>query len=127
MIDRYDPELAPDPAEWLALDESERIHLIEQYHRNAKIPLPKSARRLHSAIHTVVENQLALEDQEVVRATLLRLMQEGLTRHEASHAIGSVMAEHMYNLLQEDSDTPEDNAPYYAALQLLTAEKWRKS
>lgn len=127
MIDRYNPELAPDSTEWLALDESERLQLVEQYHRDAKISLPQKARRMHAVIHTIVENQLALEDQEIVRSTLLRLMQDGLTRHEAIHAIGSVLAEHMFNLLQTESEPPEGSAPYYAALQQLTAEKWRNS
>lgn len=125
MIDSYNPEVAPDSVEWLELDESERLYFIEQYHREARVPLPKNARRMHAVIHTIVENQLALEDQEVVRSTLLRLMQDGLTRHEAIHAIGSVLAEHMHNVLQKESVPPEGHAPYYAALQQLTAEKWR--
>jgi hypothetical protein len=29
-MDRYDPEVAPDPREWLALDEDKRILLVEQ-------------------------------------------------------------------------------------------------
>ncbi len=126
-MDRYDPEVASDSREWLALDESERLLLVEQYHRETRIRLPRRARRLHATIHTIVENQLALEDQSIVRATLQRLMGAGLTRHEVIHAIGSVLTEHIYDLLQTKSLPAEGHAPYYAALQQLTAEKWRGS
>jgi hypothetical protein len=62
-MDRYNPELAPDPNEWLQLDEDERLILVEEYHRDARVPLPRKARRLHATIHAVVENQLALNDE----------------------------------------------------------------
>jgi hypothetical protein len=124
-MDCYDPEVAPDSREWLALDEGERLVLVEKYHRDARIRLPKRARLLHATIHTIVENQLVLEDQTIVRATLQRLMEAGLTRHEAIHAIGSVLTEHIYDLLHTESLPAEGHAPYYAALQQLTVEKWR--
>ena len=124
-MDRYDPEVAPDSREWLALDEGERLLLVEDYHRDARISMPRRARRLHATIHTIVENQLALEDQTIVRATLQRLMKAGLTRHDAIHAVGSVLSEHIYDLLHMESLPAEGHAPYYAALQQLTVEKWR--
>jgi hypothetical protein len=124
LMDRYDPELAPDPNEWLELDEGERLLLVEDYHRDARIALPRKARRLHATIHTVVENQLALNDEPVVRA-LGRLMKEGLSRHDAVHAIGSRVAEQIYDILKVN-DTPEvSNARYYAAIERLTAAGWR--
>ena len=126
-MDRYDPEIAPDSGEWLALEESERLVLVEDYHRDARISMPKRARLLHASIHTIVENQLALEDQTIVRATLQRLMEAGLTRHEAIHAIGSVLTEHIYDLLHMTSLPAEGHASYYAGLQQLTVEKWRGS
>jgi hypothetical protein len=89
---------------WLALDESERLSLVEAFHRDARIPLPKSARALHAAIHTIVENQLALGEQETVRETLQRLLDDGLTRHDALHAIGATLAERIYNILSEESE-----------------------
>jgi hypothetical protein len=30
-MNKYDPQKAPDPAEWLAMDEGERIALVQQY------------------------------------------------------------------------------------------------
>ena len=78
-----------------------------------------------ATVHAIVENQLALDDQIIVRSTLNRLMEDGLTRHEAIHAIGSVLIEHIYDVLHTESAAPDAHAPYYAALQQLTAEKWR--
>ena len=122
----YDPDITPDAKEWLALDEGERLALVEGYHRDARIALPRTARRLHATIHTVVENQLALNDEPVVRA-LGRLMKEGLSRHDAIHAIGSVIAEHVNDLL-ELKDVPDTSrARYYAAIARLTMAEWHKN
>jgi hypothetical protein len=38
-MDRYDPDIPPDASDWLALDEDERLILVEDYHRDARIPL----------------------------------------------------------------------------------------
>ena len=53
MIVRYDPLNTPDPAAWLALDESERIQLVQDYHRRARVRLPNA--RVHASMHIVVE------------------------------------------------------------------------
>ena len=124
-MERYDPKIAPDSKEWLALDEGERALLVEQHHRDARIELPKRARSVHAMIHTVVENQLALDDQTIVRRTLERLMRDGLARHQAVHAIGSVLIEYVHDLLHSKTPSTGDHAPYHAALQQLTPEKWR--
>lgn len=125
-MDCYDPEVSPDASDWLDLDEDERIILVEEYHRDARLPLPKAARRLHATIHAVVENQVALADEPVVRA-LTRLRNEGLSRHDAIHAIGSAVAEQIYDLLKV-KDAPEvARTRYYAAIERLTAARWRKN
>jgi hypothetical protein len=123
-MDRYDPEVAPDPAEWLALDEGERTLLVEGYHRDARVDLPKGARRLHATFHVIVENQLASLDEPVVRA-LVRLMKEGLSRHDAVHAVGSVVAEQIYDLLKLKDPPETSRARYYASIERLTAAQWR--
>jgi len=46
-MQRYNPIVAPNPDEWLALDEQERINLARDYHRKAPSAERKSAR--HSA------------------------------------------------------------------------------
>jgi hypothetical protein len=125
-VDRYDADETPPAEAWLALDEGERIQLIEAYHRSVRADIPRKARRLHASIHTVVENQLALNDEPVVRA-FARLRRDGLSRHDAVHAIGSVVAEWLYDL-QKDQHTPDSaRAHYYAAVERLTAATWRAS
>ena len=36
----YDPLHAPDPKEWLALDETERLDLVAEFHEVKGIDLP---------------------------------------------------------------------------------------
>jgi hypothetical protein len=92
-VKRYDPLQAPEPEEWLSLDESERIRLAAEYHRRARIRLPN--RKVHAVFHVIAENQIATGDEIPVRRTLVRLMEEGLDRHEAIHAIGLALTEHV--------------------------------
>ena len=123
-MEAYNPESAPEPAAWLELDEQERIGLIEAWHRAAHIRLPNVT--AHAAFHTVVENQLAMNLEPVVRA-MHRLMKEGLTRHEAIHAIGSVVAEHVFDSLKGQSDDVDaSQAGYLAAVERLTVTSWRQ-
>jgi hypothetical protein len=126
-MERYDPLKAPDPEEWLALDEQERIGLVEDFHRRARIRLPDVT--AHAIIHAVVESQIASGDELPVKRTLERLMSEGLDRHDAIHAIGSELAMHMHDLMTrpEAEPGPDSNRPYYLALANLTAEAWRRS
>jgi hypothetical protein len=122
-MNRYDPDVSPPSTEWLQLDEAERLDLVSRYHERKKTRLPNAA--LHAVIHMVVENQLAL-GEEVVAQTLSRLEGEGLGRHDAIHAIGSVLAEHLYDLLHERSGVKDDvYARYVEGLKNLTAATWR--
>jgi hypothetical protein len=52
---KYNPLRAPDPEEWLALDERQSIDLIVDYHRLRRIKLESI--KAHAAIHAAVENQ----------------------------------------------------------------------
>ena len=74
--------------------------------------------------HVIVENQIALAEDVPVR-TLKRLQDEGLDRHEAIHAIGMIVMEHLYDLATADPATRNTNPLIYAALEKLTAESWR--
>jgi hypothetical protein len=121
---RYDPHEAPDPEEWLALDEQERIDLARDYHRSAGIRVPNAT--LHATLHAIVEAQIALGDKTPARRTAQRLMEGGLDRHEAIHAIAMVLVEHMGDLLKTTKPAKEPNAPYFAAHERLTAEDWRR-
>ena len=80
----------------------------------------------HTVIHTVVETQLA-EKHAPVKAAYLRLRKGGLNRHESIHAIGSVLAEHLWEFVKEDKVHPDPNEVYFAALDELTVESWHKA
>ncbi|MBI5572375.1 MAG: hypothetical protein HY914_20705 [Desulfomonile tiedjei] len=117
----YDPQTAPDPAEWLALEEIEQIRLVAAYHK----PIEETIQRpqIHFVTHVVVENQIA-EKIEVVRETLERLMAEGLDRHDAIHAIGLILIEHLSKLMHAESAEGDPTERYYENLRSLTATSW---
>ena len=122
-IMKYDPQTTPDPNEWLALDESQRLERVSAYHRRTRVPLANV--QLHAAAHVIVENQLA-EGMADVGDTLERLLTEGLDRHEAIHAIGSVLVGHLLELVRQGAKTPEFPKPYVQALRALTTSSWRE-
>jgi hypothetical protein len=120
----YDALEAPDPQDWLAMDEGERVYHIEQYHKQLDVDLPNTM--LHASMHVVVENQLA-ENLLVTHRTLQRLMDEGLDRHEAIHAISTAVAGQMQDLMTKGKAVDKDtvDAQYYERLKKLTAQAWR--
>ncbi len=118
---RYDPEQTPNAGEWLALDEQERIDLVAKYHRLARIGMPSV--KMHASIHAVIENQVAEGHEPVVRA-MKRLTSAGLSRHDAVHAIGSVLAEHIFEVLHEAPPDGDPMVNYDAAVERLTADTW---
>ena len=122
----YDPSKNPQPSDWLSTDEGERIYLVELSHRRARVRLPN--RHLHATVHVIVENQLAMAVPAVTE-TLTRLRAGGLDRHDAIHAIGSVLAGHIYDLLEKGpaQGQVDPNVKYYDGLRNLTAATWRKS
>ena len=121
-MEAYNPERTPDPESWLELDEQERIDLVETYHRVARIKLPNVT--AHASLHAIVENQIALNLDPVVRA-MHRLGKEGLTRHDAVHAIGSVVAVHLFDSVKTNqNDDAAASARHYAAVERLSAASW---
>lgn len=120
-MDSYDPDVAPDPDDWRVPNERERLMLVEQYHRRMKIELPN--RQMHAVFHTIVENQLA-DDLPDVREALTRLMGAGLSRHDAVHAIGSVVSEHALSLICGGVSPALSESEYFARIRALTANDW---
>ena len=122
-VNSYDPDVAPAATDWLALDEQERIQLAETYHWQARIKVPNA--KAHAAFHAIVENQVAEGLESVVRA-MTRLTREGLSRHDAIHAIGSVLVEHLSEAVSQkdkgDAGTPQSR--YDAAVERITAKEW---
>jgi hypothetical protein len=75
--------------------------------------------------HVVVENQVALGEATSVPETLDRLINEGLDRHDAVHAIGSVLMRIVFDAVHERGDGSDINAKYRQELATLTAANWR--
>ena len=123
-MQKYNPLKAPDPEEWLAMDELERIDMVMEYHRRKRIRIP--GMKSHAAFHVTVETQIAMGDELPVKRKLEQLMNEGLDRHDAIHAIAWILSLQVFRALKykQSSDL---NKSYYAALEDLTAESWLRS
>ncbi len=76
--------------------------------------------RIHAAIHTAVEVQLAEGRPPQTQATLQRLMDQGMTRHEAIHAIGAVVADELHQLIGDGRGY--DEVRFVRRLAELTAD-----
>ena len=118
----YDPLKPPDSSKWLALDEAERIDLVRAYHERKRVALPSPG--AHAAFHAIVETQVAMGAELPVAATLSRLQSEGLDRHEALHAIASVLAEQVHGIATS-AISGDPNPGYAAALEKMNARAWR--
>ena len=119
---QYDADEQPDPDVWLELDETERLDLVIDYHRRTGVQLETEP---HAIAHVVVENQVALGEATPVPGTLDRLMDEGLDRHDAVHAIGSILMRIVFDAAHERDDGGDINAKYNRELAALTAAGWR--
>lgn len=123
---RYDADVPPQAEAWLELSEDEQIQIVERYHERLRVDLPADRRMLHAMIHATVETQLAMQLPAVVDA-LARLQADGMNRHEALHAVGSVLVDHMHGLMVEERAPTDPNASYSEALHGLTAKSWREA
>jgi hypothetical protein len=119
----YEANEQPHSQIWLELDESERIDAVMDYHRRTRVKLENP--ELHAIAHVVVENQVVLGEATSVPATLDRLMDEGLDRHEAIHAIASILMSIVSDIAREADDGSDINAKYDRELGKLTAAGWR--
>ena len=117
---KYDPDHAPDPRAWLGADELDLIDLVERWHDGARIRMPNP--RAHAAVHVMVENQAAMADETPVAAAVARLMGQGLSRHDALHAVGSVLLSHMNTAAA--TNIPISRDAYFADVRALTVESW---
>ena len=122
---QYEANDQPHSLTWLELDETERVDAVMDYHRRAKLKLENL--ELHAMTHVVVENQVALGEATAVPATLNRLMHEGLDRHDAIHAGGSILMSIVFDVLQAPDAGGDINARYSGELATLTAAGWRSN
>lgn len=126
----YDPDTGPDPDEWLALEQDERVKAIQGWAgRELVSPVAATAgkvpnQRAYAVMLATVETQVARGDELPVAATLARLIRLGMSRREAVHALATVLAEATYDTFYgESAGDPE--AAYHAELATLTPESWR--
>ena len=120
----YNPENAPTPSDWLQLPERERLRVVGTFHMVHR--LRSGNAKAHAAAHVIVENQAAMGFGPTVRA-LERLKSQGLTRHEAVHAVGSVISGFMFAAMNNPPETDSHalQSNINAAIERLNAESWR--
>jgi hypothetical protein len=121
----YDPDVAPNPLEWLQMSETERIRLVKNHHADARVKLPNV--KMHAMFHVIVETQVAHGFRPTIRA-LERLQAEGLSRHESIHAVASTVAEHAFDMQRsvQPQDSRETQLRLNAAIEALSAEVWSR-
>jgi hypothetical protein len=121
---KYNASRDPDPTEWLEADDGSRLWAIQRHHEKRQShEMPPGGWVGHSILHAAVECQIAEGNPEESRTTLSRLQRQGLTRHEAVHAIASVLAVRLWEAAR---GTPYDEAAYVRALNELTPESWEE-
>ena len=109
---------APDPIQAL------RQKILEEHQSLPHPGVAKQAMRAHLLIHELIEKQLLAGDPPEVRGVLERLISEGLSRHQAVHAMGSVMAKEAYLMMRDKR--PLDREAYLGQLETLHAESVRE-
>lgn len=116
----YDPGIGPDPVLWGSLSDEEKQRAVADYVE--RFETHGDAGLSHAMTHVIVEDQVSLGDETPVAGVLHRLVNEGLNRHEAIHAIGSVLEKEVANLSSGGGQI--DNDRYFEQLGDLTAVRW---
>jgi hypothetical protein len=124
-LSSYDAGRAPKRHRWLKMSEGDRMDQVETYHEESRPHPPASNPTMHAITHVVVETQLALDDPPEVRKALERLLEGGIERHEAIHAIGTLVTEHILGSMQEGGKP--DSGSYVEALGALSASTLRNN
>ena len=102
-----------------------RDTVLKEHAKNPHPGLERDHLRAHLLIHEMVEKQLAEDDPPEVSRVLHRLLANGLSRHEAVHAIGTVVAREALSMLKQGR--PLDKKVYVRELQSLTVESYHQS
>ena len=121
-MDLYDPDIAPDPAAWLALDEQARIEVALAAHEGRfpdALHSDTSNEIMHGSLHAIIETQVASGAPAITAKTLTRLAADGLKRHAAAHMLMHVLAGQLARL--GGQDTAYDAQAWARALKKLNA------
>lgn len=102
----YDVSKPLPAAEWLALDEAQRVALVRESHERTKSPVGQSP-DAHASIHVAVEDRLAAGDPAAV-AAYDRFAAAGIGRHVIVHALASVVARHIMLMLEKGPNAVSD-------------------
>jgi hypothetical protein len=124
IMDKYTPDKAVDSENWLALDEAIRIELVHDFHSELDLEMAVEALSLHTTIHVLVENQLAM-GVELIPETIAKLTRQGLNRHEAIHAIGALISEDIFDVINGNAEEFSQKK-YRRKLEKITAKRWLK-
>ena len=103
----YQPEVAPTPKAWLALNEQERIAAAMAAHEGRfpdALHTERSNPMMHGALHAIVETQIASRSPAITGQTVGRLMRDGLKRHPAVHMVMQVLAEQLVQASEGGTD-----------------------
>lgn len=116
----WDPSKTPDADAWLALDESERKARIEVWHQANPTPELHGGGNpsVHAHLHAIVENQIAVGEPTATGTAVARLMEAGLHRHVALHAVMRVL---VLQMSQAMAGGGFDDDAYTAELDALDA------
>lgn len=120
VVTEYDADRAPDPEGWRAGNEMQLVDLVQAYHRARQILVPNE--RVHAALHVMVENQVALGAATPVADAVIRLMGEGMSRHDAIHAVGAILSKHMHQATS--TGVPISREVYFADVRAVSKESW---
>ena len=99
---------------WERLDEVSN----EELERDGTNPV------MHVLIHQIIENQIDGQSPPETAETLEQLQQQGLSRHEAVHKIGEVLASDMAEMMQTHQTF--DNQRYVQSLRQLVRPRRRR-
>lgn len=123
-MESYDPSIQPNTEEWLEITDDERTAIVREFHEKTEEGLDEKALTIHSAVHVIVENQLAM-GVELLPETIAKLVKQGLSRHEAIHAIGAIITEDIFDIMRGNKSefSPKQ---YRRKLEKITAKRWKK-
>ncbi len=98
-------------------------NILNEHLKNPHNGLTPARTRVHVAIHTVVETQLHQGEPAITGATLRRLVQGGMSRHEAIHLIGEVVSDEVTGRLGKEEGEPFDRTRFENRLARLKPVK----
>ena len=103
----YDPAEPIDAEEWLSIDEDERLHAVQVWVSDL------TGAGIEDCVLTavpilVVENQVAMGNPPVTRATLERLLDAGIDRRTAIRVMGEIMLDSLDAAVSGNPDPVTD-------------------